>query len=121
MSQRITLKPSPGFVIKTVSLEVGLYTPSAPPSIPANNKTLEPVSRSIAVTAGHKVFLNVAFDSNVPPPRKASEVDIRRALAGDEDGYFVPVVICDGREMADKGTCRNLGQYHSFSDNRLYG
>ncbi|KAF9260415.1 hypothetical protein L218DRAFT_932502 [Marasmius fiardii PR-910] len=80
MSISVTLKPIPGFCIKT--------------------NTLQPV--------GLKLFINIAWDQNVPPPPQASEEAIKRAMSGDlgsldtGDDYFVPVVVSEGRQDTDK-------------------
>lgn len=103
MSKRITLKPLAGFVVKTTNEEPGIYTPAAFPNQPQSSKTLEPILQSTRVTKGFKVFINIAYEHGVPPPPRSSETDIRKAMAGDENAYFVPVVVSDGREVTDKG------------------
>lgn len=103
MSKRITLTPSAGFVVKTTNQEPGIYTPAALSEKQPSPNSLEPVLRSTPVTHGFKIFINVAFDRGVPPPPRSFEGDIRKSMAGDENAYFVPVVVSDGREVTDKG------------------
>ncbi|KAF5376036.1 hypothetical protein D9615_007763 [Tricholomella constricta] len=87
----IALKPTAGFCIKTATLH-----PAAFPLEP----TLIPV--------GFKVFVNIAWDHNVPPPPDGSEDAIQRAMQGQDvdqrnpDGWYVPVVVSDGRRDKDK-------------------
>ena len=57
-----------------------------------------------------KVFVNVAWDANVPPPPEGSEEAIQRAMRGEEEldesteqGWFVPVVVSEPRIDKDKG------------------
>lgn len=44
----------------------------------------------------------MAYDAGVPEPPRSSEAAIRKAMAGDENAYFVPVIVSDGREVLDK-------------------
>lgn len=105
MSKRITLSPSAGFVVKTTNQEPGIYTPTALPERQLSPNSLEPqaVRHSTPVTHGFKIFVNIALEQGVPPPPQSSENDIRKVMAGDENAYFVPVVVSDGREVTDKG------------------
>ncbi|KAG5650153.1 hypothetical protein H0H81_000519 [Sphagnurus paluster] len=75
----VTLTPRAGFCVKTTTLQ------------PAR-----------AIPVGLKVFVNIAYDDNVPAPPPASEDTIRRAMNGEEDTWFVPVVVSDGRQDKDK-------------------
>ncbi|EDR09406.1 uncharacterized protein LACBIDRAFT_293894 [Laccaria bicolor S238N-H82] len=78
MSLSISLSPTPGFCVKS--------------------KALTPVAT--------KVFINIAWDKNVPSPPKSSEEDIQRAMSGDgnERGnpWYVPVVVSEPRQDVDK-------------------
>ncbi|KIK09537.1 hypothetical protein K443DRAFT_671439 [Laccaria amethystina LaAM-08-1] len=78
MSLSISLSPTPGFCVKS--------------------KTLTPVPT--------KVFINIAWDKNVPSPPKSSEDDIQRAMKGDVDErgnpWYVPVVVSEPRQDKDK-------------------
>ncbi len=53
------------------------------------------------------MFVNVAWDANVPPPPDASNEDIQRAMAGEQDAtdspWFVPVIVSEPRTDLDKG------------------
>lgn len=129
---QVTLKPSPGFCIKSTTLEPGLLPP--PASSPANVQLqkqgassagglLEPAVQPIPVPKGTKVFVNICYDKNVPAPPDASEEAIQRAIKGaipdealDEDGlkesarvtekeeeeWYVPVVVSEPRVDKDK-------------------
>jgi hypothetical protein len=95
----VTLKPIAGFCIKSTGLEDGVY--SIPPSE-------QGPSSHIAAPKGIKVFINVCFDDNVPPPPEGSEEVIQRAMKGEEAAmddreWFVPVVVSHAREDTDKG------------------
>ncbi|KAL0577167.1 hypothetical protein V5O48_004806 [Marasmius crinis-equi] len=101
----VTLKPVPGFCIKSTALQPGIYTP-VPSETPSTS--LEPKHTSIPVPSGLKIFINIAWDQNVPPPPKTSEEAIKRAMSGEtgnpaqEEDYFVPVVVSEGRPDTDK-------------------
>ncbi len=61
---------------------------------------------SITVNKGFKIFLNICWDVNVPPPPERTDGEIRRAMIGadlDDGLYYVPVVVSDGRPVTDKG------------------
>lgn len=98
-----------GFVVKTTNQIPGVYSPTTLPdpntaaTASATNRLDGPRMQQTPVDVGFKIFLNIAYDDGVPPPPKASESDIRKAMAGDENSYFVPVVVSDGREATDKG------------------
>ncbi|KAI9060119.1 hypothetical protein FKP32DRAFT_1632973 [Trametes sanguinea] len=96
---RISLTPTPGFCIKSTSLNTTTLPPSpstaAPVSIPANLK----------------IFVNIAWDKNVPAPPETSEAAIERAIAGDvalavdasdPEDWFVPVIVSEPRQDKDK-------------------
>jgi hypothetical protein len=84
------LSPVAGFCIKSSTLQPSVYA-------------------SHSVPAGHKVFINIAWDTNVPAPPNSSEEVIQRALKGEDidqfnpDGWYVPVVVSPGRQDKDKG------------------
>ncbi|KAF9074537.1 pre-RNA processing PIH1/Nop17-domain-containing protein [Rhodocollybia butyracea] len=67
-----------------------------------------PQSTSIPIPKGYKIFVNVCFDTGVPPPPEGSEIAIQRAMNGDEidennpDSWFVPVIVSEGRLDTDK-------------------
>lgn len=93
----INLKPASGFCIKSTTI----YTPS--------QSSLDSNHASIPVPIGYKVFINIAWDPNVPSPPAGSEEIIQRAMKGDgvdnqiSDGWYVPVFVSDGRQDKDKG------------------
>ena len=67
-------------------------------------------SKALQIPKGVKVFLNIAWDRNVPPPPPADEEAIRRAILAEDvvesigDGaYFVPAIVSEPREDRDKG------------------
>lgn len=105
----VTLKPSPGFCIKSSTLQPGHYTPPSA-AVKHHPSLLEPQSSAIPVPIGLKVFINVAWDANVPPPPAGSEEAIQLAMKGEDvdelnpDGWYVPVIVSEGRQDKDKGT-----------------
>jgi hypothetical protein len=106
---RVELKPKAGFCVKTSLLRDGSYVAAAPgrsdTHLTFNSRTHVPVPK------GLKVFINIAWDSNVPPPPEGNEDKIRAAISGeavtenDPDAWFVPLVVPDGRGDKDKGEC----------------
>ncbi|OAX40762.1 hypothetical protein K503DRAFT_736928 [Rhizopogon vinicolor AM-OR11-026] len=49
------------------------------------------------------IFINIAWDSNVPPPPPASEDAIQKAMLGElNNAWFVPVIVSDLRDDKDK-------------------
>ncbi|KAI0944435.1 hypothetical protein AcW1_002148 [Taiwanofungus camphoratus] len=105
----VSLAPTPGFCIKSVSLQSTVCKVSAPPALPSKLDGPSVVSATITVPKGLKVFVNIAWDSNVPPPPDDSEEAIQRAMSGEEEppeqsgeGWFVPVVVSEPREDKDK-------------------
>ena len=128
---RVTLTPSSGWCIKTTALHSAICTLSSPPSsnkassaspTPNTNPLLEPSSpasgpSTLVIPQGSKIFINLAWDSNVPPPPEGSEDVIQKAMSG-QDGdellgsenpaWFVPVVISEPRSDIDKGMFRTL-------------
>ena len=93
VSVSVNLRPTPGFCIKSSTLH---------PSIFKQNAT-------IPIPIGYKVFVNIAWDSNVPSPPQGSEEIIQRAMKGEyvdelnPDGWYVPVIVSEGRQDKDKG------------------
>lgn len=111
-TRRVTLNPKPGFVVKTTLLASGMYTTKLgqPPLSPSDEKTSS-TPTTVAVYKGYKIFLNVCWDPNVPAPPERTEDQIRRAMLGadpDGGGYYVPVVVSDGRPVNDKGKSQSL-------------
>lgn len=108
MSRRpVDLRPIAGFCIKSSTLQPGVYTPIPIPQQAPN--TLEPVNAPLPIPKGLKVFINIAWDINVPPPPEGGEDAIQRAMLGEEiddldpDGWYVPVVVSEPRQDKDKG------------------
>lgn len=129
---QVSLKPSPGFCIKSATLEPGfLPPPVSPPTNESPQKKavsspgglLEPTAQPIPVPKGMKVFVNICYDKHVPAPPEASEEAIQRAIKGahpdeslDENGlkeganitekeeeeWYVPVVVSEPRVDKDK-------------------
>ncbi|KAK7039143.1 hypothetical protein VNI00_010047 [Paramarasmius palmivorus] len=104
----VSLKPVAGFCIKSSTLQPAVYTPVSPAPSPSS---LEPKNPPITIPAGFKIFVNIAWDANVPPPPECSEEAIKRAMEGQtsesdgangSDEYFVPVVVSEGRQDTDK-------------------
>ncbi|KAF4611452.1 hypothetical protein D9613_003812 [Agrocybe pediades] len=104
---RIELAPKPGFCVKSTLLTPGILpAPKQPPQSNAN--LLEPAPDPTPLPKGLKVFINIAWDSNVPPPPEGSEDAIKRAMQGEDidennpSGWYVPMIISNGRQDKDK-------------------
>ncbi|KAF8515731.1 PIH1 family [Hysterangium stoloniferum] len=103
--RRILVTPTPGYVIKTSTTRAGFFTPQ--PISSSASPQCKPTS--IQVPNGLKIFINVAYSSEIPAPPTSvlpapeEKEIIERAMAGDADSkYFVPVVVNEGREDKDK-------------------
>jgi len=83
-SRQVKLAPKPGFCVKTT-----LEKP------PGDSYNLSPQ------LPGPKLFVNFGWDSNVPQPPIATEQEIKEAMEARGD-WFVPVLISDLRQTADK-------------------
>ncbi|GJE95821.1 pre-RNA processing PIH1/Nop17-domain-containing protein [Phanerochaete sordida] len=104
---RVDLSPKPGFCIKTTTLQSATFKVS-----PSVDKSQTVVSDAVTIPRGMKVFVNVAWDANVPPPPEGSEEMIQKAMLGeletDEDAlasgraWFVPVIVSEPRMDSDK-------------------
>ncbi|KAJ3875142.1 pre-RNA processing PIH1/Nop17-domain-containing protein [Lentinula edodes] len=98
----VSLKPVAGFCIKTSTVQPSSFTPLSLKQSPSAQNT------SISIPQGYKIFVNVAWDANVPPPPDGNEDAIQRAMNGDEldkgnlDDWFVPVIVSEGRLDTDK-------------------
>ncbi|PIL25928.1 hypothetical protein GSI_11681 [Ganoderma sinense ZZ0214-1] len=96
---RVSLSPSPGFCVKSTALSAPLSEPDSPPT-----------SHSlINIPVGLKIFVNIAWDSNVPPPPDASDAAIDRAvthsstnLSEHDTRWFIPLIVSDPRTDSDK-------------------
>ncbi|KAI0632906.1 pre-RNA processing PIH1/Nop17-domain-containing protein [Trametes polyzona] len=101
---RISLAPTPGFCIKSTSLNSVSIRLSQPP-----NADAQPAPKSIPVPVDLKVFVNIAWDKHVPAPPERSEAAIERAIAGDvavdptdPEDWYVPVIVPEPRPDKDK-------------------
>lgn len=106
---RVSLAPSPGFCIKTAALKPALCNLTPPPPSPGKLDVPTAALATLAVPQGLKIFVNIAWDRNVPPPPHGSDEVIQKAMLGDDDadadndgGWFVPVVVSEPREDRDK-------------------
>lgn len=102
---RVPLSPSPGFCIKSSTLQPAICRVTGETSKLAEN--------TLSIPRGQKVFINFAWDAHVPPPPDTSEEEMQRAIAGEQDvdedalsagaGWFVPVIVSEPRSDVDKG------------------
>ncbi|KAJ4481072.1 pre-RNA processing PIH1/Nop17-domain-containing protein [Lentinula aciculospora] len=98
----VSLQPVAGFCVKTNTLQSSSYIPLS------LKQSFKPQPTSTPIPQGCKVFVNVAWDANVPPPPDGNEDAIQRAMNGDEldkgnlDDWFVPVIVSEGRFDTDK-------------------
>ncbi|KAG2361373.1 pre-RNA processing PIH1/Nop17-domain-containing protein [Suillus spraguei] len=101
----LALNPVPGFCVKSNVLQLAVVPRTAivlPPS-----DTLGTLSNTpITIPKGLKVFINIAWDTNVPPPPPDAENAIQKAMHGQESksnsGCFIPAVVSDLRDDKDK-------------------
>ncbi|KAG8215273.1 pre-RNA processing PIH1/Nop17-domain-containing protein [Butyriboletus roseoflavus] len=90
----VALNPVPGFCVKSR----------------ATNDTLVHLTQplDVHVKKGLKIFVNIAWDSNVPPPPPGNDDAIHRAMRGlgiddsNPGAWFVPIVLSDARQDSDK-------------------
>ncbi|KAJ6463336.1 hypothetical protein C8R45DRAFT_841164 [Mycena sanguinolenta] len=102
----VSLKPSAGFCIKSTTLKPAALK-VASSAVPPRPNSLEPQHTSIAVPVHQKIFVNIAWDAQVPPPPEGNEEAIQRAMHGEDehlnpDAWFVPVVVSEPRQDTDK-------------------
>ncbi|KAI0351584.1 hypothetical protein OH77DRAFT_1592679 [Trametes cingulata] len=106
---RISLSPSPGFCIKSTTLNSSSVTvpPSSQPA--PSNAASSSAPTSLTIPANLKVFVNIAWDKHVPAPPERSEAAIERAIAGeiavdpsDPEDWYVPVIVSEPRQDKDK-------------------
>jgi hypothetical protein len=106
----VNVSPSPGFCIKSKSLQPGvLDVPSAH----------ERAQGPVPLPQGLKVFVNVAWSKDVPPPLDGVEKALdfaargrRMDLEGERDSPIY-VFVSDGRPDTDKGT--STAQMHPWA------
>ncbi|KIM58235.1 hypothetical protein SCLCIDRAFT_28262 [Scleroderma citrinum Foug A] len=105
----VALNPVPGFCLKSRSTNDTVVHATA--AVDSQGAQPTPASTLIPVPKGLKVFVNIAWDANVPPPPQGSEDTIQNAMKGldidesDPKGWFVPLVLSDARQEHDKGRC----------------
>lgn len=102
---RVSLSPSPGFCVKSSALNSVAF----PADVPLSSSHSSPRS-PITIPTGLKIFVNIAWDPNVPPPQDGSDAAIDRAMADpsahlpdDVAQWFVPLIVSDPRSDSDKG------------------
>ncbi|KAH9846583.1 pre-RNA processing PIH1/Nop17-domain-containing protein [Lenzites betulinus] len=98
---RISLAPTPGFCIKSTTLNTS--------SIAVPSPAADGARTVLPIPAGLKVFVNVAWDKNVPAPPERSEAAIERAIAADvaldaadPEDWYVPLIAPEPRIDKDK-------------------
>lgn len=96
--ETVALSPVPGFCVKSRAINDALV-----------HLTASDQPHGVHVQKGLKIFVNVAWDPNVPPPPPSSDDAIHRAMQGldidasNSEAWFVPVVLSDARQDSDKG------------------
>ncbi|KAG2143426.1 pre-RNA processing PIH1/Nop17-domain-containing protein [Suillus bovinus] len=109
-SINLTLNPVPGFCVKSNALQPAVVHRIAT-SLPLNAPSDAPGALSnapITIPKGLKVFVNITWDTNVPPPPTGSEDIIQKIIHGQDydesnpDASFVPAVVSDLRHDKDK-------------------
>lgn len=71
--------------------------------------------------SGCKLFVNIGWDKNVPPPPDATEAAIEDAMLGRGESYYVPVIISDIRDDFDKGISQHFSVINSVHPSRPGG
>ena len=102
-SHTISLSPSAGFCVKSTAQN----SVACPPS------TSSDPSQSLPIPAGLKIFVNIAWDANIPPPPEGTPAAIEQALSANVDispheasQWIIPLIVSDPRADKDKGTRR---------------
>ncbi|KAI0341242.1 hypothetical protein BDW22DRAFT_1346504 [Trametopsis cervina] len=110
---RVTLSPTAGFCIKSSALQPAICAVTNASAAPGKGNEII-ADNTLTIARGQKVFVNVAWDANVPPPPDASNEVIRKAMAGEqhdgegvigegrEGAWFVPVIVSEPRRDVDK-------------------
>ncbi|GJJ09347.1 hypothetical protein Clacol_003569 [Clathrus columnatus] len=106
----VTLNPKAGLVIKSTTLSSGFYYNNpfefeGPSSSVTNASQLQTNYTKIQIPPNRKIFINVAYASEIPPPLTDDEAVVQRALLGqiqEESEYFIPIFVGFGREDKDK-------------------
>ncbi|KAI0270746.1 hypothetical protein BC834DRAFT_863043 [Gloeopeniophorella convolvens] len=91
----VNVSPSPGFCVKSTSLQSARLTKS------------EPNPTRISVPQGRKVFINIAWSRDVPPSPEGAEEAIELAIRGNgpveqDTKDMISVFVSEGREDTDK-------------------
>jgi hypothetical protein len=103
----INVSPSPGFCIKSRLLQPGIL--NATSNLSTVSTTNQSVQTKVPVPQGIKVFVNIAWSKDVPPPldgvERASELAThsRQMDLKSRQGTQIPVFVSDGRLNSDKG------------------
>lgn len=98
----VNVSPSPGFCIKSKVLHLNAAS------------THEKTHRPVQISEGLKVFVNIAWSKDVPPPldgvEKAAEFVAHggRIVSKSEGDSPIPVFASNGRPDTDKGTSVTL-------------
>ena len=111
---QVDLSPKPGFCIKSTALASAVCRVSGRTGDSRRDAAAAALlPDTVSIPQGMKIFVNIAWDANVPPPPEGSEDVIQKAMSGEEDvdeealasgrGWFVPVVVSEPRTDLDKG------------------
>ncbi|KAF9238385.1 hypothetical protein BU15DRAFT_88426 [Melanogaster broomeanus] len=104
----VALNPVPGFCVKSKATSDAVVHRTASYDQTHNTHGATTSANLIPVQKGSKIFVNIAWDANVPPPPPGSEDAIQNAMQGleiDESNlevWFVPVVVSDARQDSDR-------------------
>ena len=97
----VSLTPTAGFCVKSVALNDVSCSVSVSPESPP---------QPVTIPTGLKVFVNIAWDANIPPPPDGTDAAIENALASQSDispddaaQWFLPLIVSDPRPDSDKG------------------
>jgi hypothetical protein len=105
----INVSPSPGFCIKSRLLQPGIFDATSNPSTVATTHQSVQNQVPVPVPQGIKVFVNIAWSKEVPPPLDGVEKAVELAMHSNQmdlksgQGTPIPVFVSDGRLNSDKG------------------
>ncbi|KII90276.1 hypothetical protein PLICRDRAFT_138848 [Plicaturopsis crispa FD-325 SS-3] len=103
---RVTLSPTPGFCVKSTALVDCIYSDAPNSNLSASTSASALAGQPVQtrIPKGFKVFVNVAWDKNVPAPPQVPEDVVQRAMRGEdvEEDWYVPVVVSKGRQDVDR-------------------
>ena len=103
----INVSPSPGFCIKSRLLQPGILNPTS--NLSTVTTTHQSVQNQVPVPQGIKVFVNIAWSKDVPPPLDGVEKAVELAMHSRQmdlksgQGAPISVFVSDGRLNSDKG------------------